>query len=311
MAKKMILMDPHVFERMMVKPSSSSVVEDPTARGVKESSESMRDVLDSELNVYDKQLQYQQHLRDYLRRVDQYRDRPAAKVQLMTRGEIKRKKREEEEKQEVDREGDPTVKDVLESVPKSMRQKAHRLLNRLRSTSGVKWNDRGELEFQGRVVPRSNLTDLVNDVLRQRKRAGEPTGWEVFADVLSASNIPQDLVGNPDRWRYMREKLPSTPLKSGKALDDDDDDDDEYGFDQEINYSRNAWPWSSGNKKNTSEDVSAEEGKVRSYVRRFLHSVRSGRSLARSYLFFPAGFDYFALFFSAVDGGRAGFRPGT
>ena len=227
MAKKMILMDPHVFERMMVKPSSSSVVEDPTARGVKESSESMRDVLDSELNVYDKQLQYQQHLRDYLRRVDQYRDRPAAKVQLMTRGEIKRKKREEEEKQEVDREGDPTVKDVLESVPKSMRQKAHRLLNRLRSTSGVKWNDRGELEFQGRVVPRSNLTDLVNDVLRQRKRAGEPTGWEVFADVLSASNIPQDLVGNPDRWRYMREKLPSTPLKSGKALDDDDDDDDD------------------------------------------------------------------------------------
>ena len=229
MAKKMILMDPHVFERMMVKPSSSSssVVEDPTARGVKESSESMRDVLDSELNVYDKQLQYQQHLRDYLRRVDQYRDRPAAKVQLMTRGEIKRKKREEEEKQEVDREGDPTVKDVLESVPKSMRQKAHRLLNRLRSTSGVKWNDRGELEFQGRVVPRSNLTDLVNDVLRQRKHAGEPTGWEVFADVLSASNIPQDLVGNPDRWRYMREKLPSTPLKSGKALDDDDDDDDD------------------------------------------------------------------------------------
>ena len=227
MAKKMILMDPHVFERMMVKPSSSSVVEDPTARGVKESSESMRDVLDSELNVYDKQLQYQQHLRDYLRRVDQYRDRPAAKVQLMTRGEMKRKKREEEEKQEVDREGDPTVKDVLESVPKSMRQKAHRLLNRLRSTSGVKWNDRGELEFQGRVVPRSNLTDLVNDVLRQRKRAGEPTGWEVFADVLSASNIPQDLVGNPDRWRYMREKLPSTPLKSGKALDDDDDDDDD------------------------------------------------------------------------------------
>ena len=231
MAKKMILMDPHVFERMMVKPSSSSssVVEDPTARGVKESSESMRDVLDSELNVYDKQLQYQQHLRDYLRRVDQYRDRPAAKVQLMTRGGIKRKKREEEEKQEVDREGDPTVKDVLESVPKSMRQKAHRLLNRLRSTSGVKWNDRGELEFQGRVVSRSNLTDLVNDVLRQRKHATEPTGWEVFADVLSASNIPQDLVGNRDRWRYMREKLPSTPLKSGKesALDADDDDDDD------------------------------------------------------------------------------------
>ena len=236
MAKKMILMDPHVFERMMVKPSSSSssVVEDPTARGVKESSESMRDVLDSELNVYDKQLQYQQHLRDYLRRVDQYRDRPAAKVQLMTRGGIKRKKREEEEeKQEVDREGDPTVKDVLESVPKSMRQKAHRLLNRLRSTSGVKWNDRGELEFQGRVVSRSNLTDLVNDVLRQRKHATEPTGWEVFADVLSASNIPQDLVGNPNRWRYMRDsKLPSTPLKSGKEsaapkLDDDDDDDDD------------------------------------------------------------------------------------
>ena len=121
------------------------------------------------------------------------------------------------------------MKDVLESVPKSMRQKAHRLLNRLRSTSGVKWNDRGELEFQGRVVSRSNLTDLVNDVLRQRKHATEPTGWEVFADVLSASNIPQDLVGNRDRWRYMREKLPSTPLKSGKesALDADDDDDDD------------------------------------------------------------------------------------
>ena len=73
----------------------------------------------------------------------------------------------------------------------------------------MKWNERGEFEYRGQLIKNSNLTDLVNDVLRKRKKASDPLGWETFAEVLQRSNVPQELIGNPTRWSYMREEKKS------------------------------------------------------------------------------------------------------
>ena len=54
----------------------------------------------------------------------------------------------------------------------------------------------------GQPIPGSNIIDLVNDVLRQRKGI-EPTGLQPFAEGLRAMNIPQDFVGNKKRWEWM------------------------------------------------------------------------------------------------------------
>ena len=87
--------------------------------------------------------------------------------------------------------------DVVDSVPKALRGKARRLMERLKRD--VAWNARGELMHKGVAVPGSNVVDLVNDLLRQRKTVGTPTGWQVFARQLGAMNLPMELVGNEVR----------------------------------------------------------------------------------------------------------------
>ena len=44
--------------------------------------------------------------------------------------------------------------------------------------------------------------DLVNDVLRKRKYFN-PEGVEIFGEALRKANVPQDLIGHTDRWRYI------------------------------------------------------------------------------------------------------------
>jgi hypothetical protein len=46
--------------------------------------------------------------------------------------------------------------------------------------------------------------DLVNDVLRKRKYFN-PQGWKTFAEALREANIPQDLIGQEDRWKYINQ----------------------------------------------------------------------------------------------------------
>ena len=53
------------------------------------------------------------------------------------------------------------------------------------------------------------IIDLVNDVIRHRK-GSEPTGWQAFAEGLRDMNIPQDVVGNRERWDWMH-RAPETP----------------------------------------------------------------------------------------------------
>ena len=78
---------------------------------------------------------------------------------------------------------DPSAieQDVLQSAPKTMRSRAERLLQRIRSHPDVTWNPRDEIEYQGQLVKNSNLTDLVNDVLRKRRNIAEHVGWKTFA----------------------------------------------------------------------------------------------------------------------------------
>ena len=215
-AKKMILVEPRVLESI----TRAQPVEDATNRDLKDTTRAMDDILNSDVDVYDKANAYQQALWGFLQRYKQYKDRPLGKVELTSGskrafddvvGEAAAEREEEEGERSTGVE-----KDVLTSVPKSLKAKAQRLLQRLKDNPDIKWNDQGELEISGRFIKRSNLTDLVNDVLRQRKTAPDPLGWEDFADVLRQSNVAQDLIGNPTRWNYIR----GTPV--GKRVEDEE-----------------------------------------------------------------------------------------
>ena len=58
-------------------------------------------------------------------------------------------------------------KEIIDSVPKSLKQKARRVLDKIKGT--VSWNDIGEMVYIHTPEPRSNIIDLVNDALRNKE----------------------------------------------------------------------------------------------------------------------------------------------
>ena len=59
-------------------------------------------------------------------------------------------------------------------MPKSLQLKARMVTARLKKM--VDWNDRGELLHEGVAIPGSNITDLVNDLVRRRKSSNQSVG---------------------------------------------------------------------------------------------------------------------------------------
>ena len=100
--------------------------------------------------------------------------------------------------------------EIIQSAPKNLRHKASLLLRQLKQDGNIAWNTKGELIYKGDVVPNTHIHDLVQDVLRKRK-THVPIGWQTFARALRESNIPQDLVGNLDRWQWMNQEE-ETPM---------------------------------------------------------------------------------------------------
>ena len=61
-------------------------------------------------------------------------------------------------------------KQIIDSVPKTMQNRAKLLIQNLKDHSDViSWNDNGQLVLEGSIVPNSNIVDLVNDVMRRER----------------------------------------------------------------------------------------------------------------------------------------------
>ena len=68
------------------------------------------------------------------------------------------------------------------------------LVEKMKSSPDISWNEKGELKNKGETVQGSNVVDLINDVLRKRKYFN-PQGWETFGEALREANVPQYLIG--------------------------------------------------------------------------------------------------------------------
>ena len=92
-----------------------------------------------------------------------------------------------------------TDKRIIDSVPKTMQNRAKLLVQKLKDHSDViSWNANGQLVLEGSIVPNSNIVDLVNDVIRKRK-GFNPEHSNTFAKALAKINVPEDYLRNPDR----------------------------------------------------------------------------------------------------------------
>ena len=100
---------------------------------------------------------------------------------------------------QIDMEADLNHKDIIEaelieSLPQSLKIKGKLLLQHLKANN-VNWNPAGELMIGNTKYDGTNIIDLVNDVMQNRKYSA-PFGWQIFADQLKQMNVPQEMIIN-------------------------------------------------------------------------------------------------------------------
>ena len=113
------------------------------------------------------------------------------------------KESEEEKETEVVKDSKTIESLVLETVPKKWKSHATRLLTHIKNNPEVSWSEKGELVLKTTTIPKTHVVDLINDLLRKRTSTPSPTGWMQLADALKDYNIPRELIGNEDRWKYI------------------------------------------------------------------------------------------------------------
>ena len=145
---------------------------------------------DTKATMYAQQLQRVNQLKNQV-----FRPEPSP-VQMITQTE--RTITSESDNATPSQQLNTTDKQIIDSVPKTMQNRAKFLIQRLKDHSSdvISWNDNGQLVLEGSIVPNSNIVDLVNDVMRKRKG---PEHSNTFAKALAKINVPEDYLRNPDR----------------------------------------------------------------------------------------------------------------
>ena len=81
---------------------------------------------------------------------------------------------------------------------------------------GVTWNNNREMVVDDKSVPGTNITVLVNDVLRKAQHEIDPVGRKALIEQLRKIEVPRGIVGNIDVARELASKRrkSTTPRKS-------------------------------------------------------------------------------------------------
>lgn len=94
---------------------------------------------------------------------------------------------------------------IISSVPASYQKTADRLLRKIKGLGTVTWDHNGELTVKGTRVAGSNISDIVNDGARARKKAISPLGWQKVANELKEGGITTG-IGNQAWLEYSKKE---------------------------------------------------------------------------------------------------------
>ena len=101
----------------------------------------------------------------------------------------------EEEKMTEDR--------IIKNVPKAYQVRAKKLIGHLKDYTAVSWNAKGEMVVDGKNLSGSNISVLVNDIIRKVKHEVDPVGRKSLVEQLSKTELPCDVVGNAEISREL------------------------------------------------------------------------------------------------------------
>lgn len=93
-----------------------------------------------------------------------------------------------------------SAKKIVETVPKTYRAQARLLMRHLLDNAvpdRISWNEEGVVTIDDNIVKDSNIADLINDAMRERKTV-KAAGRIQFARLLRGLNTRSALVGNKE-----------------------------------------------------------------------------------------------------------------
>ena len=97
---------------------------------------------------------------------------------------------------------------LIAATPKLYQSRASSLFQFIGNK--VRVNDKGELQdSDGSIIAGSNIGDLIQHAVRDRRRNIVPPGWEHFVQILRDNNVPQMILN----YDTLEELKPSSSLK--------------------------------------------------------------------------------------------------
>lgn len=106
---------------------------------------------------------------------------------------------------------------LLRLVPKTFKKKGEFLINAIvQNPDRIRWDKKGAVIIDNKIIPNSNIVDLINNILRSLKRP-KPLAWELFSKTLIDIGVPLYCIGNPNIQEYLQnyylQDLKVTPKK--------------------------------------------------------------------------------------------------
>ena len=87
---------------------------------------------------------------------------------------------------------------IATNVPRTYQARAKKLIGHLKDYTGVSWNAKGEMGVDGKTLPGSNISVLVNDIIRKAKHEVDPVGRKSLVEQLSKTELPRCLIENAE-----------------------------------------------------------------------------------------------------------------
>lgn len=113
------------------------------------------------------------------------------------------------------------VQDIIDSVGKKFKNKAANILSYVKRVGPeeLSWNHKGEILHRGKVIPNSNVIDLIRSLVHNM--AGIPVlpGIEAFETIMHNLNVPITLISNT-AWKKKLNALKGIPMAQ-EALTED------------------------------------------------------------------------------------------
>lgn len=202
-AKKMVIVPQEVLERFQPTNTSEAVKEDNL------DAEMHRILNNKRLGDGEKWKLYQQVLQRYLHVADQKRQPVNLPIMDTPEGVAS---------DNMLRTSRALIDEIVETFPSGYKLQVRNLLRELTSKGDVvNWTSDGSVYVRGKKIPNSNIKDVINSIVRARKKNVIPNGWKEVMTVLKEINIPTTYIGSEQALRF----IDHVPVIAGVASEED------------------------------------------------------------------------------------------